>query len=226
MNTRNYSESEFVGHFISYINGKNIFGHNTFYFEEVITQLGIPDVIMIKRDNYFDIKDLLVKYPPQVLINKNARLLSVMTKKYHTEDYIFRKSKLNYSTFRSALRILLKYSIILKNKNCLKLNEEFNIPKINFWSFEFKLKNWREALMQSLSYKTFSSFVVIIMPSNKESILIKNRKVFENFMIGSAIFSPEKQQVKFIVRPRKHQNITKSLYIDTLGRLALSSSVK
>ena len=222
----NYTESYFIKLFKNNINYKNIFGFDGILIDELKTSSGIPDLILVNKNNFNEIKKYNSFFSLKGLNNQHARILSIISNSFHTPQYLISKSNIDEKRFRILIRDLLKSKIIIENvKGLLKLNNEFNIPQVDFWSLEFKLHDWKSAIRQSITYRSFSRFVIVIMPYQKEKVLRKNSIYFRKFGIGCAIFSPEKRKVQYIVKPSKINKISRRTYIDLLGRVALQDLI-
>lgn len=217
-----YTETELVDNFINKVNPIVSFGIESSFIKEVDTPVGIPDIIMIEKNQFYDLDCFTSKFPTEIFTNRNAKVLSVLSKKFHSKQYILKKCNLNIEILEKILKRLLDYSIIESNSsNCYRFKNDFNIPQIDIWSFEFKLNDWRRALRQSLVYRSFCNFPVVIMPEKKRCLLTKNKMYFERFKIGLGVVNYKSNKVSFIVKPKKYKNISKNLYIDAIGRIAI-----
>ncbi len=217
-----YTESALINNFIKGINPIISFGVDSSFLREVDTPIGIPDIIMIEKIHFEDIKYFTSKFPVEVLTNKYAKVLSVLSKKFHSIQYIIDKCNLSYNSLNKIMKSLMDYSVVESNSSntSFRLRNDFNIPEIILWSFEFKLNDWKSALRQSLIYRSFCHFPFVIMPEIKKDILLKNISHFERFNIGLCTFNPEDNSISFLVKPKKYSNISKNLYIDAIGRIA------
>ena len=217
----NYSESYFIKLFKNNIDCRNIFGFDCVLIDELKTSNGIPDAILVNKTNFNELKKYNSFFSYKGLSDQQAKILSVISNSFHTQKYLINKANIEEKKFRILIRDLIKSKIIFENeKGLLKLNNEFNIPKIDFWSLEFKLHDWKSAIRQSIIYRSFSRVVIVIMPFQKEKVLRKNSNYFKKFGIGCVIYSPEKNKIQYIVKPTRVNKISHKTYINLLGKVA------
>lgn len=225
-NKKSFSEEELVKVFL---NRQDIFRTVGFKktllpqikIPQVKTSNGIPDLIGIKTNHNRILIKFLKSFPTLNLTNGYANVLSFLLKKHYSAiPNILEKTGLSLIHFRKVISVMEKLEIVDKNqKGEYRLNKSFNIPQIQIWSFEFKLSDWRSALRQSLRYRTFSTYVAVVMPKSKKNILEQNKRSFKRFRIGAAVLDEQKNSFEFVVKPIRCGAISKKAYIDILGRL-------
>ncbi len=226
-NSYTLSENELVKRFIRGKGWRKYFGQSNRIMEQVETLGGVPDVIIIRKDHYKSLKNFAKRFPSLNLTNGYARTIAILQKDRSTSyQHLLKRSGLSQSNLKKVLRNLESWGVLQKDfKNNFVLETNFNAPDIDIWSIEFKLSNWRSALRQSLRHRNFSHYSVVIMPESKESLLFKNRELFEQFGIGSFTYSGDTDQLKPVIEPIRRNAISNHAYLDTLGRIMPNKSL-
>ncbi len=221
---KTYTEDQLVKSFVNKIHPHNFLGEPGIFLEQVETSHGIPDLIVLSRRQVKDLDSFVSRFPEINLTNGHAKIISNLRKsKYISKSSLIKKSGLRKEYLEKVIKILKSIGVVDENAEGYKLNLKFSLPKLDVWSFEFKLNNWRKALRQSLRHRTFSSHVSIVMPYSRLDSLSKNVNYFRRFKVGAAVFDMQTGQFQFVVKPAKCGAISKHSYIDTLGRLSMVS---
>lgn len=216
-----FSEQKFVSDFLSSGNSKGaFFADESEVFEQVETPVGIPDVLFVPQEDLLHIHQFQLKYPGLNLTNGHSRLIShISNSAYHTAKYLMRKANLSELHFNKVIKEFDGLGIIEYNQhNSIKLINDFSIPQVMIWSLEFKLKDWKAGLFQSLRYRSFSNESTVIMPMKMKDKLYEMRNTFYKYKVSSAVIS-EDGSVDFVVKPRNVGAISSSLYSNVLGRV-------
>ncbi len=222
------SEEKFVDSFLKDANGASFFVERPLVFEQVEMIGGIPDLLLIRRKQVKTLGGFMRRFPSIDLTNGHARVISILSKRiFLSPENIIARSGLTPLHFKKSISALENMAAIEKNrKGNYRLGKNFNLPKIELWSLEFKLSNWRSALRQSLRYRAFSSHVSVVMPSSKRNVLLKNKESFQRFEIGVATYDAKNKNLEFIVKPTRCGALSKRLYVDALGRITSRDSCK
>ncbi len=220
------SEEKFVNAFLKNTDRNPFFSGEPVIFKQVEMACGIPDLLFVQKKQIKTLHDFMQRFPSINLTNGYARILSVLSKKgFLSFDSIIVRGGLTNSHFKKSIKTLEEISAVEKNKKGdYRLGKTFNLPDIKLLSLEFKLSNWRSALQQSLRYRTFSSHVSVVMPSNKRAVLVKNQESFRQFKIGAAVYNIKNKELEFIVKPIRCGALSGRLYVDALGRITLNNS--
>jgi hypothetical protein len=179
---------------------------------ELETAEGVPDFVLVGTSSPTCSKEVLLGLPGQLMLNGNSAVLGLL---HHgaprTREY--------------SLTQLENAGLITRNpQGSYLLSRTFIIPSIQLVSIELKLHNTRRALAQSIRYRSFSTHVLVVMPSAKHTLLESRATEWKAFGVGAATLSPETNHVRFVQRPRRTGPTSTSRYIDTLGRIALQLS--
>lgn len=98
------------------------------------------------------------------------------------------------SLAKAAIPILKSiYSIKKRNLIIKEPTGLFGIPDLMFYadriiSIEFKLRNWKRALIQAFRYKSFSSLSYVILDEDCSNAAIKNIDMFKQYNVGLCSF--------------------------------------
>ena len=194
------------------------------YAREFRTPLGIPDYVLLSKNDFLELKRFSSRYPGLRLSGKYSAVISFIYSKgglgvrQMSEFFSERENSL-----LRVLNTLEDYGIFVfdgSKKTERSLEESLSLPEIQSVSIELKLHDWQKALWQATrnSYQFFSSYVV--MPSHKAKILGRNSTLFDSNRIGTAIFDVETLEVKPIRFAESLKiNRYNRHYIDTLNTL-------
>lgn len=190
-------------------------------FRELNCKQGIPDFIAIVGENTEILQENI--YDSEAIsLDSGSLIISLLKPKSpRTLEYIISKAGLSHSTVKKAIKELIIRGIVCETeKGSFILSEKWELPKVELWAFELKLKDWKRALFQCLQYKAFANRVMMIMPEDKENIISKNIEVFKYHQIGIMLFNAENLNYKILVKPSKFNPASKSHNIYAVGRIA------
>lgn len=180
------------------------------FFEEVESIQGIPDYIGVRIKNVQECRNFLKTFSNENWLNISKILSCLSYKRGYTINYISIKTGISEHLLEKMLSQLVKRKVLNQDdKNKFMINESIIIPQIDFISFELKMENWKRALFQSIRYKTFSDYVYIVMPIEKQKLLEKNSEVFISNNIGVALYDEKLGDMKVMIKPKKNQNKSK-----------------
>lgn len=218
------SEFKMANAFETLLNSKEgIKGFPDFYstFREVACQQGVADFIAITGNN---IKELSNNFFESDTVSLNIYSLVISLLKLRsprTEDFIVNSSGLARNTVRKALKELEESGTIYKTeKGSIMLSPSWELPKLELWAFELKLKDWKRALFQTLQYKAFANRVVIVFPENKEAIINKNLDIFKKLEVGVMLFNIANSSYKVLLKPHRINPSSKRHSLFALGKIA------
>lgn len=203
---------------------KNI-NKNEKLLSEFNARFGNVDIVQVILKN----ENFMKHDQAYVLSNYHyAKVLSFLHKKaIRTYNYLKNQTDYSDSTLQSIISRLKSTNIIEEvSENRFIISPEFQIPILQFISYEAKLKDWKKALLQATLNKKFSSHSYVILPiENAQKINDKKLKYFKLYNIGligvsqnelQYLFKPKKQIVKIKINPSfissiaKYQIVTKS----------------
>lgn len=204
------NEAEFGDVFERYIKCSSMkyFSYDMIY-KEVESFQGIPDYLGINMSHLCNGSKKIMQIPI-VRWHTISIILAFMKKKqFRTPDYIIKKTGLSQRIVIKELNYLCRLNICEKNNmENYKFVEDFEMPIGHIHSFELKMTNWKRALFQSIRYKTFSEYTSIVMPFEKEEILLKNIDSFKACNIGAVLFDARNFQTKILYRAKKNPTIS------------------
>lgn len=98
---------------------------------------------------------------------------------------VYAASGVSRRSFARHLNNLLNAGLIRAHSDDLGgLSLGFSIPHVEFCSFEFKLHNWRRALIQARRYRSFSCRVYVVMPPAAAGRALDQRENFGRLNVG------------------------------------------
>lgn len=178
-------------------------------YKEVEALQGIPDYLGINMTNLYHGADKVIKIPLERWRTISIILAFLKQKQFRTPEYIIRNTGFNSKIVTRELNYLCRVGICQKNDvGNLKFSDDFDMPIAHIHSFELKMNNWKRALFQAVRYKNFSEYVSIVMPIEKEQILLDNIRMFEECNVGVLLFDAEKDKLKILYRPKKNSTIS------------------
>lgn len=204
------TEAEFGSSFEKYIqsNPLNYFSYDMIY-KEVESFQGIPDYLGINMSRLYNGSEKTLQIPIARWHTISILLAFMKKKQFRTPAYIVKKTGLSQRIVIKELNYLCRLGICEKNNTgSYKFVENFEMPIAHIHSFELKMNNWKRALFQAVRYKTFSEYTSIVMPFEKEQILLKNIDSFKASNIGALLFDAENFQIKILYRAKKNSAIS------------------
>lgn len=130
-------------------------------------------------------------------------------KQFRTPNYIIQNTGLSQNIIIRDLNFLCRLGICEKNNvGNYRFVEDFEMPIAHIHSFELKMSNWKRALFQAIRYKTFSEYTSIVMPFEKEQILLQNIDSFKERNIGVLLFDAYSCETKMLYRAKKNSTIS------------------
>ncbi|NQT40614.1 MAG: hypothetical protein HQ581_24185 [Planctomycetes bacterium] len=98
------------------------------------------------------------------------------------------------------------------------LGPQFDFPRIEICSFEFKLENWKRAFYQAKRYRAFSHRVFVVMPPAAARRVNGSAEHFRRFNVG-LITHDANGDSKRILPSRKRKPISRAGLIRAVGML-------
>lgn len=189
-------------------------------FRELNCKQGIPDFIAITELHSYIFQKNIYDTVGGSLDSSSLIISLLKPKSPRTFKYIVDKTGLSTITVKKVLKDLIVNKIICKTeKGLFVLNKEWELPKVELWAFELKLKDWKRALFQCLQYKAFANRVMLVMPEDKENLITKNIDIIKKYQIGIMLFDTDNFNYKIIAKPPKLIPNSRSHNIYAVGKI-------
>ena len=98
------------------------------------------------------------------------------------------------------------------------LGPAFELPEIEICAFEFKLKNWRRALMQARRYRAFANRTYVVLPSTVAALAKSEADAFRQFNVGLISHDPDGDSRRLILSRKQPPN-SPAHFIQAVGLL-------
>lgn len=189
-------------------------------FSEIECGQGIPDLIGVPCDW----KPSPVPWSSgssKVSLKAVSSVLALFAgRRSHTSAYVMAHSGLSEELNDQVVRVLCTAGLIAKSTpDSLKLDCDLSWMESDLWAFELKIHDWRRALFQSLQYRTFASYEVVIMPSSKKSAIARKLEYFESAGIGVVLFDNQSNHEEVLVRARRNRPTSRQQRVFTMYKL-------
>jgi hypothetical protein len=101
--------------------------------------------------------------------------------------------------------------VVIKPSESIKKSNS----KTSVQAFEFKLKNWRNGLMQAHRYKYFSNSSILVMPMDNIKPAQESLDLFKQLGVGLWAFNASSGAItkRFTPRPKKVLDVKRAAYI-------------
>lgn len=196
--------------------------NNELIYEEFNGRFGNADVVKVRLYNYNEISlnqmEVLKDY-------QCAKIVGYLHKQQsHSIKYLMDKTDYTYSNIISIVNKLKKANIITNDdKGMFLINKNFKFPNIEFTSFELKLKNWKNAIIQANKNKCFSSKSYIAVPMDLAVKLEKKEKnIFELYNVGLIGIDNEGYKIFFKPKIEKSKTSKNPTYISSLAKIVFN----
>lgn len=118
--------------------------------------------------------------------------------------YLLEKTGYTYDYLKNIISILKKSNLIIElENNCFVINDDFKFPKLNFISYELKLKDWQHAVLQAKKNEIFSFKSYVVMPEDvAQRVKNKHKDIFKLYNVG--LISVSENSYKIIINCKKN----------------------
>lgn len=190
-------------------------------FSEVECRQGIPDLIGVSCDWKPSPVPSFVG-DSGVSLNAVSSVLALFgSRRSHTTAYLTSHSGLSEELTRQVIRVLCEVGLVAKSPpDSLRLESDLSWMESDLWAFELKVHDWRRALFQSLQYRTFASYEVVIMPSAKKRAIARQLEYFESAGIGVVLFDNQNNHEEVLVRARRNRPTSRQHKVFAMCRLS------
>lgn len=188
-------------------------------YEEFNGRFGNADVVKVKLNNYNSIS---LKQMKILKDYQCAKIVGYLHKQQcHSIKYLMNKTDYTYNNVISIINKLKKENIVINDeKGMLLINKDFKFPNIEFMSFELKLKNWKNAIIQANKNKNFSSSSYIAVPMDLAMKLeSKEKDIFKLYNVGLIGIDLNGYKVFFKPKIEKNKTSKNPTYISSLAKI-------
>ena len=201
---------------------KNKIKSNEFIYEEFNGRFGNADVVKVTLNNY----NSLSLHQMEVLKDYQcAKITGYLHKQQsHSIKYLMDKTDYTYTNIIAILNKLKKENIVTNDdKGMLLINKDFEFPNIEFTSYELKLKNWKNAIIQENKNKNFSSSSYIAIPMDLAIKLYKKEKdIFVLYNVGLVGIDGKGYKTFFKPKIEKNKTSKNPTYISSLAKIVFN----
>lgn len=204
------NEADFGVLFENYIKSNHSYSFTyDMIYKEVEALQGIPDYLGINMSHLYHGSDKVMQIPLVRWRTISIILAFLRQKQFRTPEYIIRNTGFNSKIVMRELNYLCRVGICQKNDaGNFRFSDDFYMPIAHIHSFELKMSNWKRALFQAVRYKNFSEYVSVVMPIEKEQVLLDNIRAFEECNVGALLFDAEKYVLKTLYRSKKNSTVS------------------
>jgi len=93
------------------------------------------------------------------------------------------------------------------------------LPTVDFWAFEVKINKWKRALFQAMQSKVFAARTVVVLPPDRERVLLANLAKFRNMKVGVMTFDASRQECRVLLAPPRTGGTSRFHYLFTLAQV-------
>lgn len=189
-------------------------------FDEVECKQGIPDIIGLSGDWRPSVFPVL-QSGHRVSLNALSSILALFSDRdLHTSNYLESRSGLSSGTAKQTLSVLCQLGLIARTpRGSFRLEANLSWLESDMWAFELKLHDWRRALFQTMQYRTFASYEVLVMPSEKRRAISRQLSFFQSAGIGVMLFDAATNDGEILVDPKQNKPTSKQHKIFAMCRL-------
>ena len=131
--------------------------------------------------------------------------------------YLERVTGQSHRTLTESIRNLSEAGLVeVHGSASFSLSHPLPWSMVEIVTYEGKLFDWRRALRQSISYRSFSHSVRVIMPSASAKRARRSEEVFRSNGIG-LIAVEDDGSIRIEVRSRKRRPASRRLYLMAVG---------
>lgn len=199
--------------------------NSIFILEEFNGRFGNVDIVKVKLNN-----NKIKHYQAQLLSQPRfAYTVSLLHKNSpRTFEYIKNKTKNSSTTQNMIFKSLIEVNIVIEKEGKYFLDDNFVYPKIDFISYELKLKDWKKALTQAIKNLEFSSLSWVVLPKKICDALSDNTiDLYKSYNIG-IISLTENGKTKIVLKAKANdsKNLKNYAYIVSMSKFIINQKVK
>lgn len=189
-------------------------------FDEVECKQGIPDIVGLSCDWRPSVCPLIQPSHRASLSAESSILALFSDRDCHTTEYVESHSGLSRDTTRQTIGALCQMGLTARTSTgSLKLVADLSWLDSDMWAFELKLHDWRRALFQTMQYRAFASYEVLVMPSEKRRAISRQLQFFESAGIGVFLFDMTRNDGETLVRARQNKPTSRQHKIFAMCKL-------
>lgn len=172
-----------------------------------------------------DLENLFIKteFASAMANLTTAKIISLLHfRAPRTAKFIQERLGFSESTVQKGLNELIKIKAVKRMKNSYLLNDQIDIPNVEFNAYEAKLHDWRRALYQATQYFGFANYSWVVMPERNIKAALNNIKAFQYNKVG-LISVDDYGKVKIQLRAKKNQPRRKAFHLVGIGKACLEN---
>jgi hypothetical protein len=175
-------------------------------FGEVECRQGIPDIIGLSCD-WRPSSFPSFRGNCGVSLSAASDILALFNNRdCHTTEYLTSHSGLSKDLARQTINALCELGLASRTpKGSVKLRVDLSWLESDMWAFELKLHDWRRALFQTLQYRAFASYEVLVMPSEKRNVISRQLRLFESAGVGVVLFDPMTSTGETLLKAKRNR---------------------
>ena len=209
------NEEELVQCFVEQLTSDNALAVGEFGLvaKEVVCKQGITDVVAVKRP--LDISTMEALQSCTSLNEASGILGELKENAPRTRSYLVSSHVVSKRSISRTLFELMEGSLVSETSEGKYISRVANeISKMEIWSFEAKISDWRRALFQAAQHAPFSTYSYIVVPANKKKIIQKNSETIRRYGVGVIICSKD-NSIEVIIAAKKNKKLVKrdELYV-------------
>ena len=135
-----------------------------------------------------------------------------------TRDYLEEQSGLSGDSFRKALGTLLSAELVEEPAEGRYTLSQWFRPDLEFCAFELKLRDWRRALYQALTYQAFAHRSIIVIPASAVGRMAPHFKRMRTMAVGVASLDSVTGALSLVSPVRKKRPASRAHYLYALGK--------
>lgn len=168
---------------------KNQFGKGEIeIFLEVSLGYGIADVVLTRMTKPIE----KLRTPKLMLNNCDINIYNLIKKSENISfDMIREITRISNGKISNSLDKLITNKYILAEDYSFSIDSEYELPFIENFAIEAKLKDWKRALKQAYRYRWFAEYSFVVLDDHYASPAIKNIDQFKKYNIGLATLNKE-----------------------------------
>jgi hypothetical protein len=189
-------------------------------FSEVECKQGIPDIIGLSC-NWKPSPVTSFLGDSSISLSAVSSVLALFgSRRSHTIEYLTSHSGLSKELARQVINVLCDVGLAVKSpQGSLRLETDLSWLESDLWAFELKVHDWRRALFQTLQYRTFASYEVVIMPLEKRHAVSRQLEFFKSTGVGVVLFDNQSNHEEILVQARRNRPTSRQHKIFAMCRL-------
>lgn len=136
-----------------------------------------------------------------------------------TRSFLAGRTGLSSDSFKRALARLLAADLVAEVAPDRFRWADWFQPEVELWAFELKVRDWRRAIYQAMTYRAFAHRSVIVMPREVTCRLAPHLDRMRRLSIGLAALDTEAGTLTLVSSGRRNRPGSLHHYFYALGQL-------